>query len=156
MYNDLQLVLWSRYLHYHKAHISGVCRLWTRERRQGSFVAMLAMAMDALVRKPMYGWLCMSLWLLMELGGPNHYQVYDPIMLLKYPIRDPFSSLWSFGCFKLWENPVDGKVFFVTLWHSVTITVQCCVGVCAGKHRKHPGGRGNAGGMHHHRINYDK
>ena len=25
-----------------------------------------------------------------------------------------------------------------------------------GKHRKHPGGRGNAGGMHHHRINYDK
>ncbi|KAF5199799.1 60S ribosomal protein L27a [Thalictrum thalictroides] len=21
-----------------------------------------------------------------------------------------------------------------------------------GKHRKHPGGRGNAGGMHHHRI----
>lgn len=26
----------------------------------------------------------------------------------------------------------------------------------AGKHRKHPGGRGNAGGMHHHRINYDK
>jgi len=33
--------------------------------------------------------------------------------------------------------------------------------VCAGygrigKHRKHPGGRGNAGGMHHHRIWYDK
>ena len=26
----------------------------------------------------------------------------------------------------------------------------------AGKHRKHPGGRGNAGGMHHHRINFDK
>jgi large subunit ribosomal protein L27Ae len=26
----------------------------------------------------------------------------------------------------------------------------------SGKHRKHPGGRGNAGGMHHHRINYDK
>ncbi|XP_011191500.1 60S ribosomal protein L27a [Zeugodacus cucurbitae] len=25
-----------------------------------------------------------------------------------------------------------------------------------GKHRKHPGGRGNAGGMHHHRINFDK
>ncbi len=25
-----------------------------------------------------------------------------------------------------------------------------------GKHRKHPGGRGNAGGQHHHRINYDK
>ncbi|MEQ2195322.1 60S ribosomal protein L27A, partial [Xenoophorus captivus] len=24
------------------------------------------------------------------------------------------------------------------------------------KHRKHPGGRGNAGGMHHHRINFDK
>lgn len=25
-----------------------------------------------------------------------------------------------------------------------------------GKHRKHPGGRGKAGGQHHHRINYDK
>ena len=25
-----------------------------------------------------------------------------------------------------------------------------------GKHRKHPGGRGNAGGFQHHRINYDK
>eukprot|EP01117_Protostelium_nocturnum_P000192 TRINITY_DN10265_c0_g1_i4.p2 TRINITY_DN10265_c0_g1~~TRINITY_DN10265_c0_g1_i4.p2 ORF type:complete len:148 (+),score=27.61 TRINITY_DN10265_c0_g1_i4:84-527(+) len=25
-----------------------------------------------------------------------------------------------------------------------------------GKHRKHPGGRGNAGGMHHHRINFFK
>merc|ERR1712066_116145 len=24
------------------------------------------------------------------------------------------------------------------------------------KHRKHPGGRGNAGGMHHHRILMDK
>jgi len=33
--------------------------------------------------------------------------------------------------------------------------------VCAGhgrvgKHRKHPGGRGNAGGQHHHRILFDK
>mgnify|MGYP000123573052 CR=1 FL=1 len=26
----------------------------------------------------------------------------------------------------------------------------------AGKHRKHPGGRGNAGGQHHHRIMMDK
>ncbi|CAD7691368.1 unnamed protein product [Nyctereutes procyonoides] len=25
-----------------------------------------------------------------------------------------------------------------------------------GKHQKHPGGQGNAGGMHHHRINFDK
>ncbi|EUD68498.1 50S ribosomal protein L18 [Plasmodium inui San Antonio 1] len=25
-----------------------------------------------------------------------------------------------------------------------------------GKHRKHPGGRGKAGGMHHMRINFDK
>ena len=25
-----------------------------------------------------------------------------------------------------------------------------------GRHRKHPGGRGNAGGQHHHRINFDK
>lgn len=28
--------------------------------------------------------------------------------------------------------------------------------IFTGKHRKHPGGRGNAGGMHHHRINFDK
>jgi len=33
--------------------------------------------------------------------------------------------------------------------------------VCAGygrvgKHRKHPGGRGNAGGQHHHRINFNR
>ncbi|XP_035581351.1 transcription factor SPT20 homolog [Zalophus californianus] len=27
---------------------------------------------------------------------------------------------------------------------------------CMRKHRKHPGGRGNAGGMHHHRINFNK
>uniref|UniRef100_A0ABI7XPM9 Large ribosomal subunit protein uL15 n=1 Tax=Felis catus TaxID=9685 RepID=A0ABI7XPM9_FELCA len=27
---------------------------------------------------------------------------------------------------------------------------------CIGKHRKHPGGWGNAGGMHHHSINFDK
>lgn len=25
-----------------------------------------------------------------------------------------------------------------------------------GKHRMHPGGRGNAGGQHHHRTNFDK
>lgn len=25
-----------------------------------------------------------------------------------------------------------------------------------GKHRKHPGGRGLAGGQHHHRTNFDK
>lgn len=25
-----------------------------------------------------------------------------------------------------------------------------------GKHRKHPGGRGKAGGMHHHRILFEK
>lgn len=28
--------------------------------------------------------------------------------------------------------------------------------IYTGKHRKHPGGRGNAGGLHHHRINFDK
>ena len=26
----------------------------------------------------------------------------------------------------------------------------------SGKHRKHPGGHGLAGGQHHHRINFDK
>uniref|UniRef100_A0A7N5KFL3 Large ribosomal subunit protein uL15 n=1 Tax=Ailuropoda melanoleuca TaxID=9646 RepID=A0A7N5KFL3_AILME len=25
-----------------------------------------------------------------------------------------------------------------------------------GKHQKHPGGRGHAGGTHHHRVNFDK
>jgi hypothetical protein len=35
----------------------------------------------------------------------------------------------------------------VLSWHGTIIS---------GKHRKHPGGRGNAGGMHHHRINFDK
>ena len=28
--------------------------------------------------------------------------------------------------------------------------------ILKGKHRKHPGGRGNAGGQHHHRILMDK
>lgn len=28
--------------------------------------------------------------------------------------------------------------------------------IIIGKHRSHPGGRGNAGGMHHHRTNFDK
>ncbi|RUS33935.1 ribosomal protein L18e/L15-domain-containing protein [Jimgerdemannia flammicorona] len=36
-----------------------------------------------------------------------------------------------------WDRRTVGK-----LWHS--------------KHRKHPGGRGLAGGQHHHRINFDK
>jgi hypothetical protein len=34
------------------------------------------------------------------------------------------------------------------------MTVVLCK--ISGKHRKHPGGRGNAGGQHHHRINFDK
>jgi large subunit ribosomal protein L27Ae len=31
-----------------------------------------------------------------------------------------------------------------------------CFCNCVGKHRKHAAGRGNAGGMHHHRILMDK
>uniref|UniRef100_A0A8C0Z7H8 Large ribosomal subunit protein uL15 n=3 Tax=Canis lupus TaxID=9612 RepID=A0A8C0Z7H8_CANLF len=27
---------------------------------------------------------------------------------------------------------------------------------CIVRHQKHPGGQANAGGMHHHRINFDK
>lgn len=34
------------------------------------------------------------------------------------------------------------------------LTMSCCS--LSGKHRKHPGGRGLAGGQHHHRINFDK
>lgn len=34
---------------------------------------------------------------------------------------------------------------------------EVCMGYGrVGKHRKHPGGRGNAGGQHHHRIMFDK
>ena len=34
---------------------------------------------------------------------------------------------------------------------------EVCMGYGrVGKHRKHPGGRGNAGGQHHHRIMMDK
>ena len=37
---------------------------------------------------------------------------------------------------------------------------EAWLGLCGhgrvGKHRSHPGGRGNAGGQHHHRINFDK
>ena len=34
---------------------------------------------------------------------------------------------------------------------------EICMGYGrVGKHRKHPSGRGNAGGMHHHRIMMDK
>ena len=40
------------------------------------------------------------------------------------------------------------------------LTVDCTVidvyFDVVGKRRKHPGGRGNAGGLTHHRINYDK
>jgi large subunit ribosomal protein L27Ae len=32
----------------------------------------------------------------------------------------------------------------------------CFGGGRVGKHRKHPGGRGNAGGMHHERTNMEK
>ena len=34
---------------------------------------------------------------------------------------------------------------------------EVCMGYGrVGKHRKHPGGRGKAGGQHHHRIHFDK
>ncbi|KAI5065834.1 hypothetical protein GOP47_0018458 [Adiantum capillus-veneris] len=34
--------------------------------------------------------------------------------------------------------------------------ISACHGRIGKLHRKHPGGRGNAGGMHHHRILFDK
>ncbi len=37
-----------------------------------------------------------------------------------------------------------------------SIYLKCFAITYLGKHRKHPGGRGNAGGQHHHRINFDK
>lgn len=39
---------------------------------------------------------------------------------------------------------------------TITHLINSVFTMLLGKHRKHPGGRGNAGGMHHHRINFDK
>lgn len=48
-------------------------------------------------------------------------------------------SLYILYCYSLNNNTVNN-------WPNIN----------PGKHRKHPGGRGNAGGEHHHRINMDK
>jgi len=42
---------------------------------------------------------------------------------------------------------------FISWFFDTLLTLKICF---LGKHRKHPGGRGNAGGQHHHRINFDK
>lgn len=47
----------------------------------------------------------------------------------------------------------------IALW-ATDKTVECSFKsnffIYTGKHRKHPGGRGNAGSLTHHRINFDK
>jgi large subunit ribosomal protein L27Ae len=43
-----------------------------------------------------------------------------------------------------------------TLHESILPTYFPAPPSLTGKHRKHPGGRGNAGGMHHHRTWWDK
>lgn len=45
--------------------------------------------------------------------------------------------------------------FFLPLFLSFSLSASVCV-CSVGKHRKHPSGRGNAGGQHHHRILMDK
>lgn len=54
---------------------------------------------------------------------------------------------WTFLTDLLLLNHNFSSVFFLVFQLYLLIS---------GKHRKHPGGRGNAGGMHHHRINFDK
>lgn len=44
----------------------------------------------------------------------------------------------------------------ICIYHLSNVVFASIFRLCVGKHRKHPGGRGNAGGMHHHRINFDK
>ena len=45
---------------------------------------------------------------------------------------------------------MTASVFAYVNWGLVRSLVR------SGKHRKHPSGRGNAGGQHHHRIWFDK
>jgi len=48
--------------------------------------------------------------------------------------------------------------FFNFFWETIN-NIHSCIKkniMLLGKHRKHPGGRGNAGGQHHHRTYFDK
>ena len=45
---------------------------------------------------------------------------------------------------------------YVYTYHKHLETILFYLIRITGKHRKHPGGRGNAGGQHHNRINFDK
>lgn len=51
------------------------------------------------------------------------------------------------------ERFTENKSVARKLTHYV---LNCFIPFLSGKHRKHPGGRGLAGGQHHHRINMDK
>lgn len=55
----------------------------------------------------------------------------------------------------IYFNLIGLRVTFLVILSCVYI-INVFVFNNLGKHRKHPGGRGNAGGMHHHRINFDK
>lgn len=50
------------------------------------------------------------------------------------------------------ESVSNHLTFFSFTHTNYTIPLK----IITGKARKHPGGRGNAGGQHHHRINFDK
>ena len=65
--------------------------------------------------------------------------------------------------FLFWGNLLSGSYdnyyVFLTVYNPnfTYDTLDTLLVVCfLGKHRKHPGGRGNAGGQHHHGINFDK
>ena len=52
---------------------------------------------------------------------------------------------------------MEGWFSLVAILDTILLTIPDTILVARiGKHRKHPGGRGNAGGQHHHRINFDK
>jgi hypothetical protein len=61
----------------------------------------------------------------------------------------------TWDCYRNWDTDLDiGEQMLIWLWYSRG-HVSAGHGR-VGKHRKHPGGRGLAGGQHHHRTNMDK
>ena len=92
-------------------------------------------------------------------------QIKDLILWLLIYYISVFCSLWDevktcfikLGSIK-WPPFYTCEVFRFCWWNERTSIKHWGENgfQMLGKHRKHPGGRGNAGGMHHHRINFDK
>lgn len=77
-----------------------------------------------------------------------------------------FRAAWVFGSFRPWPVWTSACLLFM-FWSTMSQPTHLHKNrkkrghVSAGhgrvgKHRKHPAGRGNAGGLHHHRILFDK